>query len=362
VNTFINPEYTSNVVSTTHDVDQFDRVISCSNTDFTGTVNDGWYSGATPFYPERTIEFQTVFVPLNALANTSFRMGYTQKYCSFADPADFLFETTQGVDMDFYDVEVVFMVEMGFETLNDKGEKNSNFQIFTYQVPSWEFFAGGFGSTPNFDMRPENENLVFRNTNFDGSNVTGCVKNGLNYTCKAWNDILIEGNINISNGYFVDFVAGNEIVNRLNSSFPIESVLRIELVLSFNNPVYPVDLEFVKTFCGKEGQPSNYLANVAGKQGIILSDSIDYVEIELEREFEFVVFPNPAQRMTRIKISNLTERATVKVFDFTGREINVNLKEENELYSFDSSILSSGVYTINVIHLGITKTKKLIVN
>jgi hypothetical protein len=354
VNTFINPDYTSNVVSTTHDVDSYDRVISCSNTDFTGTVNDGWYSGAIPFVPERIIKFQTVFVPLNALSSVGFKMGYTQEYYSFGQNPEFLFETTQGVDLEFFDIEVVFMVEMEFETLNDKGEKNTNFQIFTYQIPNSQVFSGGFGSTSSFDMRPENENLIFRNTNFDGFNVIGCVKNGQNYTCQAWNDITIEGAINISNGYFVDFVAGNEIVNKLNSVVPNESVLRIEPILN------------VKDFCGKVGQPSAYLANIAGKgvsTNTIISDQfIEKDELSKMSEFSFVIYPNPTDGYTRIKFSNSKENVKVQFFDFTGREIEIGIQAYDDFFDLDATNLNPGVYTVILTHLGISKTKKLIIN
>jgi len=75
-------------------------------------------------------------------------------------------------------------------------------------------------------------------------------------------------------------------------------------------------------------------------------------------------YPNPFNPTTKISFSiPKAEFVTVKVFDMTGKEVallvNQNMKSGTYEYSFNGSMLSSGIYFYQIITPNFTETKKM---
>ena len=74
---------------------------------------------------------------------------------------------------------------------------------------------------------------------------------------------------------------------------------------------------------------------------------------------EISLFPNPAKDIVKIIVSENTPNFKIEVFDTLGKQILLNLSEENTI---DVSNLNSGLYLVSIIIDEVKITKRLIVD
>jgi hypothetical protein len=183
-----------------------------------------------------------------------------------------------------------------------------------------------------------------------------------NYTCKAWNNISIEGNLTTSNGYTVDIKAGNEINQKNNSSVSPEIILSIEPVLDYSQPMPQATGVYVSNFC--QGlNPNSYQAN-EGSFKVVAAMEEEKIkkQNELAYNWDFNLFPNPATQSTTVLIDQIANsNFVVQLVDVTGKilfnETNNNQKSTN----LDISNFKKGIYFVSVFSNGSSKTKQLVI-
>ncbi len=372
-NTFIDPNHTTNVSSTNQNVNIFDPLRVYSNTPYTNDIFDGFgpvENASCNCFPDETISFQTPFVPLDAFYNMPIGVGLKEEFFQYFGNSNFLFETTQGVDLEFYDIELVLMVDMTFETNNSKGIQNSNFQILTFNLEENDVIYNNSYLVNNlsqqFDMQVLNENLSLSDISFDGQEVQGCRLVGNSYVCEAWNDIQILGNLTTVNNFSVEVIAGNTIVVNPEAIIDPEIVLKIVPALNFGHPMPQANAQFVQNFCkGSQGQSPAYQANISEKAVVntasTSNENQDYSALESKWKFE--LFPNPTTSGTIVKIDNSTIAITmIEVTDMTGKKLEVitNPLGQNRFY-LDMSKFNHGMYFVKVSSQSDTQVKPLIV-
>jgi hypothetical protein len=271
---------------------------------------------------------------------------------------------TLGYGFDF-DIELKLLVDIEYNTVNSSGKTNKTTQILTYKIDPANISkttndADVASPTNNISINPENLNLI--DINFDGQPVKGCKLSNNNYTCKAWNNISIEGNLTTSNGYTVDIKAGNEINQKNNSSVSPEIILSIEPVLDYSQPMPQATGVYVSNFC--QGlNPNSYQAN-EGSFKVVAAMEEEKIkkQNELAYNWDFNLFPNPATQSTTVLIDQIANsNFVVQLVDVTGKilfnETNNNQKSTN----LDISNFKKGIYFVSVFSNGSSKTKQLII-
>jgi hypothetical protein len=273
---------------------------------------------------------------------------------------------SSGYGYDF-EIELKLIVDIEFNTVNSSGKTNKTTQILTYKIDPTNISyttndADVANPTNNISINPENLNLI--DINFDGQPVKGCKLLNNNYTCKAWNNISIEGNLTTSNGYTVDIKAGNEINQKNNSSVAPEIILSIEPVLDYSMPMPPSTKEYVSNFCQNASQNSaSYQAN-EGSFKVVAAMEEEKIkkQNELAYNWDFNLFPNPATNSTTVLIDQMANsNFVVQLVDVTGKilfnETNNNQKSTN----LDISNFKKGMYFVSVFSNGSSKTKQLVI-
>ena len=273
---------------------------------------------------------------------------------------------TLGYGFDF-DIELKLLVDIEYNTVNSTGKTNKTTQILTYKIDPTNISystndADVANPTNNISINPENLNLI--DINFDGQPVKGCKLSNNNYTCKAWNNISIEGDLTTSNGYTVDIKAGNEIIQKNNSSVSPEIILSIEPVLDYSMPMPPSTKEYVVNFCQNASQNSaSYQAN-EGSFKVVAAMEEEKIkkQNELAYNWDFNLFPNPATNSTTVLIDQMANsNFVVQLVDVTGKilfnETNNNQKSTN----LDISNFKKGMYFVSVFSNGSSKTKQLVI-
>jgi hypothetical protein len=376
-NTFIDPNYTTNVVSTNQNVNAFDPLRSYSGTPFTNNVYNGWgpfLPSGSSTYPDDTAIFETPFIPLNSFYNFIPSVGLKQEFFSLT--GDYISELN-GVTLDFFDVELVLMIDIQYQTINTSNNKNTTVQILSFKIPSSNISKISTSLAPNLfqqlDMTPYNENLEFGTTLFNGSQVRGCKLSGSLYTCQAWNDITISGNLSTSNGYSVNIKAGNSITTIDEGSISPEIILSIIPVLDYSHPMYQSNSTYVDSFCrNKNPQGQNYMGNLVNINKTVqdstnvsqngTSSQNEQDSILAKSDFDFQLYPNPSSQLTRVVVEgNESGLATLSVFDVMGKEQNLIIQGQNGQFNFDVSPLAKGMYFVRLNTIGASKTKQLIV-
>jgi hypothetical protein len=337
--------------------------------------------------------FQTPYVNVNAFKNVISSLGIINELYRAENVVagvregfppffyeDILFPIPQiqsypiehyGHELDF-ELELKVIINVVFNTLNSNGENNSTSQIFTYSIDDvlWsdtDINPNLKNSANDFSQYPEN--LTFTNTNFNGSEVEGCILEGNTYTCQAWNDIIIDGVLTSENGYQVNIFAGNNIEELPESDVSPEIVLDIKQILDFSHPMPEATPAYVSNFCDVLNQNANsYQANVPnGKlsKQLAMQDSINALQNTITNEpFDFTLYPNPTSSQTRIALENTSStEIEVSVIDIMGKLIHVDISQINEkIVSLNVAGLEKGIYFVKVKSNFEEKTKQLVVN
>jgi len=405
---FIDPDYTTNMSSLELDVDQYDKIYQKGLTGNDLSFEDGSNHFQAEYLPTSTpivsktktnFELNTMYHDVNTIMNSVSSVGVKNEivkentvvldasqpkpvlqngqwifpdfnqlnigYPSVVNP------NTTGVTLSD-NVELVLLVDVVFNSLNELGLNNSTTMVLTYKVPINEQ-----GDVQNTDIYPnlENsvlnisqykENLNFSNTVFDGQEVEGCKINGNVYTCQAWNNITIEGDLTTSNGFSAKLIAGNEIEQQFESNISPEITLEIIPVLDYSSPMPPVTPGYLQGFCaGTNPNAPSYQAKSGSKsiqdsnQVVIETTTIT----EPKQPFSFSLFPNPTTQQTTVKVNGeYADQVSIVVYDIAGKEQRVAISGEGGRFNLDVSHLAKGLYLVKVSTFGESQTKQLVIN
>jgi len=378
-NTFIDPNYTTNISSTNYNVDTYDIMRKYSNTAYTNSVEDGW--GPDPDwepseyespYGEAPALFQTPFVPLDAFYNFIAGVGQKQEFFQFNDAFNYLHETTQGVGLEFYDIELVLSVDIKFSTENDKGLKNTSTQILSYDIlpEQIEYHTENYTYTEinptlasTLDMGAFNENIYFGDTVFDGNSVDNCTLIGNVYTCRAWNDIYIEGNLNTTGPYIANIIAGNNIFTDPESITDPEINLWIETPFDTSHPMINASVDEIHSFCNTKYKANFKDSSITEKTAHNIKEN--HLDIKNNNAILIRLYPNPADNYANISVEgNSNENIKISIYNILGENYNLPiLKEKDSIYRIDTQSLITGIYFIKITNnKGISKTLKLAIN
>ncbi|MFK7748551.1 MAG: T9SS type A sorting domain-containing protein [Kordia sp.] len=383
-NVFLDPEYTTNVNSTNYDVDIYDPWINPTGSAFTNSVQSDWlgYGGE---YGDEDGHFQTSFVPLDGLKNFTVGLGLKQEFfefgcidCTFYDGPNFPGEVNYGFRFDLYDIELVLMVDIEYETKNEYGENNTSTQILTFDIKDDQIEYAHEPYTydiidPNlhnqYDTTLTNENLGLEDVVFDGSPVDGCWLSGSTYTCRAWNDIAITGNLSTTGGYSVNIIAGNQIETSPESIISPEISMWIDSPFDLSQPMIQANSGQINTFCNS----TDYKArtqdpSVAGRaantnEAILFEKSAPE---DKETSDEIYLYPNPANNYVNLYLNkeNTGTNISVEAFDIAGRKYALEMNSQgSSSYSLNIESLASGIYFVKVYDSqNLLKTLKLVKN
>tara|TARA_B100000508_G_scaffold140085_2_gene140050 strand:- start:66357 stop:69095 length:2739 start_codon:yes stop_codon:yes gene_type:complete len=355
------------------------------------SISEGFINSSSTTFPgtgaNNTFRVQSDLVPVDALLNhvsefSTFHetqvnlppeLEYTDQmineYCqeniNSLDPQKY---TRYSLD----DIFLKLVVNVVYDDTDDKGEQHEYTYVFTYKlnedniIPTFSpIYPNLQGSAGDFTQYPEN--LFLNGENFDGSPVEGCELNGNTYTCKAWNNITVEGNFTVASGYNVDVEAGNEINIVAESNTPPEMQFSIVPVLDFSDPMPPQDATAVAAFCNDNNA---YQANTSTKSGKKTKDNESSTKSlgvnSVASNFDFTLYPNPTNGGTNVSIvlENDAE-ATLIVTDLSGKKLiqqlnNELLNEGENRLILDSHSLAPGIYLVHLTVNGKRYVKRLV--
>ncbi|MDB0037898.1 T9SS type A sorting domain-containing protein [bacterium] len=345
--------------------------------------------------------YETSFFPIDAFFNNSYAMALENEHVSevsitspLPDPwgscdnypqqngsGDWCFPTPEQVGhidppsfsivnsgyMFDFDITLKLIVDIEFETIKSDGTANTITQIYSYPIDESNVdFSSGFDLTSNLpgsamDINQYPENISLNDINFDGSIVPNCERNinTQTYTCQAWNDISIDGELTTSNGYSVNILAGNEIIELPDAIVSPEIVRSIKPVLDYSHPMPEADEIVVTSFCGTTNQAGDYLA---GKPSGKILTMIEEQEIA-NASWNFDLFPNPTRSKSLIRVNSTSVLpVSISVTDITGKSVSVKVTENGiNIHSIDLSNCQKGIYFVAVMSYGGLKTKQIIV-
>jgi hypothetical protein len=274
-----------------------------------------------------------------------------------------------GLEYEF-DVELKLIVDMEFNTLNENGLTNKVTQLLTYKIDPANIIYSNYPIVVDLATTTDNigqfkQNIHFSTTDFHGQQVDGCILNGTEYTCQAWKDIYITGNLTTSNGYKATLKAGNQITVENESIVSPETILMINPILDFSHPMPPADQTYVTNFCqGNLGVNSpSYHANVSGKNLNVQSNEFNQGIKSESNDWNFSLFPNPASKNTIVQIDNSAiVIGSIELYDLTGKKIEIFSNSlGNNTFNLDLKDCSKGMYFVKVSTLSGIQTKQLII-
>lgn len=408
-NSYLDPVSNVNVTSNNADLTTNTPVIS-HGTPYQQNLNtpDFDYNhygyGSTPIpgltTTKSTIEVQTPYIPIDAfqpmvaglgirseavsykehlfpsqnLSNYTYTTGINGYTFDLTDPdvikPPSVNMNTAGFEYDFV-VELKLQVDIEFHTLNSAGVTNKVTQLLTYQIIPENITWLSSDIVPEIVTSSDNfgqyqQNLILGNTNFNGQQVNGCKLVGNTYTCQAWNNVTIDGNITTSGGYKANIYGGVELVVLPESVVSPEIILATN-ILDYSHPMPKVDSNYVTSFCnGINGQASPYKANQASAKVIAIMDSLQALAAEQEiinASWDFELFPNPATHNSTLRINSRSDfEVGIHVVDLTGKTVQVKVTANGEKsHSLDLSNCQKGIYFVTVSTYGGSQTKQLIV-
>jgi hypothetical protein len=279
--------------------------------------------------------------------------------------------TSGGYEYDFV-IELKLIVDIEFNTVNEYGQTNKLTQLLTYKVdPSNITYAGTplvnnlATSTQNIGQYPAN--IHFNDTDFNGQQVEGCKLVGNTYTCQAWHNVTIDGNMTSTNGYKANIYGGNEVVVKNESVVSPEIILAVVPVLDYSHPMPQADITYVTSFCNSaNGQASPYQANQASAKIAAMIEAQEALAQEQEianTSWDFDLFPNPATNRSSIRVNSRSALLVgITVTDVSGKSVLVKVSDDGEnIHSIDLTNCQKGIYFVTVSSYGGSQTKQLIV-
>lgn len=374
-NCFIDPFFTTNVESKNFNLDKYDPVQTAGTNYYNGA---NFYTTAYPTIPavnKDAILIQTPFIDVNAFYSSVYAIGLKNEFNLVSNS---LFHSTvpsatSGYELEIDSIELKLLVEVEFNSLNEAGMNNTLTEIMTYKLnPSdvnqvqWTnsaLFTGLEQSSSNFTQFPENLNLG--NIVFSGQAVEGCKLVGNIYTCRAYNDIGINGDLSVSGAYSVNIIAGNEIVQSEESNVAHEIELSIQSVMNYSHTMPEATPAYVKGFCQNTNPNApSYQANRISAKGMMTMGETDESSDIYEADFDYTIYPNPASDHAFISLTDHSEKQaiSIQVFDISGRKQNIAFSYEAENgYEIDLAGFSKGIYLVRVDSKGRSGTKQLII-
>lgn len=322
------------------------------------------------------IIFNSEYFPVDAVKSSVFGAGIINQCFQYDDGVFQItpIGLTNGYDLVNLKIRMKILIDVTHNSLNDDGTNvKSNFSL-TYDVDNLDWQTQPIAinlENSNLNITQFKENLDFKTTIFNGSSIEGCILNGTTYTCQAWNDITINGNLSTSNGYSVNLIAGNQIETFPETVISPEISLSIVPVLDYSQPMPEATPNYVASFCSKQNPAGqNYQADIYNKtaldslvenqNGVI--NQIDLAIIKTENELDFQLFPNPSSQLTTVIVEgNESSVTSINILDVMGKEQNLLIEGQNSQFNFDVSSLAKGMYFVKVNTLGASKTKQLIV-
>ncbi|MFK8038828.1 MAG: T9SS type A sorting domain-containing protein [Crocinitomicaceae bacterium] len=261
-------------------------------------------------------------------------------------------------------VNLKLVVDIEFNTLNSDGHPNRTTQILTIPISGSNItLVNGSNIVPS----PPLVNSSFGNVIFDGTPVEGCALIGTNYECRAINTITISDDIETSNGFTAEFIAGQEINVINESEISPEVILRIDNS-TFYDPIFAADPTFVQNFCDgitsgsyKANAPKSSRVNTESENGKVdEKNRKDYVNID------FTLFPNPTNSdivsLQLIKGAEIDSPIEITMHDLAGKLVNIQSESMGSgMYSIDVSNIAPGTYFVTGSTYGNKVTKRLIV-
>jgi hypothetical protein len=349
------------------------------------TVDTNWFTfDGSPDYThdmDSSIKYNTPFLPIDAFKPFTLGLSLMNEGVIFRDVAAEEYDanvhvipnipTNVGYEYDL-EIELKLMVDVVFNSINSDGVHNSTTLLLTYKInpeditPSTQSL-NSFLSTSSANLTQFPAHGYFSDTDFHGQQVEGCNLDYNQYTCTAFEDITIAGDITVGYGFHVDFKAGNEINVINESNISPEAVLQIESLYNYSQPMPKVDQSFVTSFCDKNNINSPYSANTPrgrNNNGVPnVGQESENIRV-IDKDIEFNLFPNPTTNNTTVVVNSLrNENLTIKLQDVSGKEINIAVEKQNDnSFVLDVSNLESGIYFVTVSTFGGSKTKRLVVN
>lgn len=337
---------------------------------------NNWINGGEILKKVDSLIYTSEFIPIDAFNNYVVEVATIENdeemtgTCAISPPTSS--DQFEQELWENFEIQIKLKVDVEYNGSHDNGDPHNYSYIFTYDVADGNvvpvstgpFITNIAGSNSDFLQYPEN--LMFGTTTFDGSTIAGCKLVGNIYTCQAWNNIEVNGDINTTPAYEVNFIAGNQIDIMPEAIVSPQSTFSIQQLLDYSNPMPEALEEYVSGFCAGTnlGLPS-YKGNLPAKtQGQSLPNSGEEALLSNEGySWDFNIFPNPANESTTIRLSgDFSAEYKIAVYDMTGKlmlnHINRNEIAESEL---NLQSISKGIYFVNVSTLQGTKTKQLII-
>ncbi len=348
-------------------------------------------NNVTSLTDKREFHFETPFIPIDAMMPFENSIGIKNEAVSFrfeqindqelenidyeiinnqyvfdlSDPGITKPEYLNPIETGFeyvFEIEMRLLIDIEFNDVDEFGNPHVATEIHTYKIdPSW-ISNGDWASYPK-DITQYQENLNFHDINFNGEQVDGCSLSNKTYTCRAWYDIKIDGDLTTSNNYSANLIAGNLVTVVPEANVNPEISYWIEPILDYSQPMPKATLAQVKDFCdGNLNVAGSYLANISSKSSII--DTLSYND-NLNKginnvDYSVSLFPNPAGNRVTVQLSSLVEGTRIIIVDMMGRTIPVEISQEGRSYQIALDHLQSGSYMVRVVNTEGTINKRLI--
>lgn len=327
-------------------------------------------------FKKDSLVYTSEFIPIDAFNNYIVEVATLENdvekttTCSLSNGV-FVNSLNQAIWDDF-EVQIKLKVDVEYNSTHSNGDPHNYTYIFTYDVDNSNIIPVSTGpfipnlSGSNADILQYPATLSYQTTTFNGGVVNGCELNGTTYTCQAWNTIEINGDINITSPYTVDFIAGNTITASPESIISPQSTLSIQQLLDYSNPMPEAKSDYVYGFCNGTnlGLPS-YKGNTPTKNSnYSYGNPQFYDEIDqIETSWDFTIYPNPTSSTSTVVLSGNNEtNYNVEVTDMMGKVVYTKGKRaETTQTVLDLTGISKGVYFVKVNTLLGTKMKQLII-
>jgi len=376
-NCYLDPINTTNLEGTNCNVDSF--YVIQSNSNYSNGLNFVFPSTSFGTIDVDNFEFFSPYLSSNSFKGMVMGIGLKNESILslpyLSTPISNYNHSANGYDFDF-DFYLKVLVNVSFNTLGEGNRPNNVTMLLTYKIPNDTNHVELISTeiVPNLENSIGNitqyeEDLTFEDVVFNGSAVKGCKLNGNVYSCQAWNDIRIFGDLSTANGYTVNLIAGNQIETFPESVISPEISLSIVPVLDYSQPMPEADTAYVKNFCKKLNTTGpNYQADTYNKTALdslfeSQNESIKPTDLAInQNDLDFQLFPNPSSQLTTVVVEgNESGLATLSIFDVMGKEQNLIIQGQNGQFNFDVSTLAKGMYFVRVNTIGASKTKQLIV-
>lgn len=371
MNLFNDPVFTTNVESSNLNEKEYYPLIFNRSTDF--TVNNSLESTFNLNEMDKdTVEYSSVYLPIDAFSQLILGIGLKNEISTpFLSQLDELDLIDLGYEYDF-EIKLKMIVDIEFNTPRSDGSANSLTQIHTFIIKPEDITWLTSPIIPNLATTTDNigqypQNMTLTTIDFNGQVVDGCELMGNEYTCQAWNDIVISGDLTTSNGYNVSIKAGNQINVLGESNISPEIVLSIAPVLDYSHPMPEATATYVQNFCQGTlgGNAPAYHANIPAKS-LEISDSSeinDYNDNQSSFSWDFNLYPNPANINSFVKIDNSDIIVSeISIYDLTGSKIETQILEiEKNVFELNFTNCSKGLYFVKVSTFEGIQTKQLII-